>query len=60
MSLKNFHRVFIAAAFLCLAFAARFASGRNPALLVTPWLLWVSGAGMALLVPYFVWTVKKL
>jgi hypothetical protein len=60
VSLKSFHRFFIAAAFLCLAFTARWASGRNAALLATPWLLYVSAAGMALLVPYFVWTLKKL
>ncbi len=60
MSLKSFHRFFIATAFLCFAFTARWASGRNPALLVTPWLLYVAAAGMLLLAPYFVWTVKKL
>lgn len=60
MSLKNFHRVFIVMAFTCLAFTARWASGRNAALLVTPWLLYASAAGMLLLAPYFVWTVKKL
>ena len=60
MSLKNFHRFFIVTAFLCLAFLARWASGRNAALLATPWLLCVAAAGMALLVPYFVWTMKKL
>ena len=60
MSLKNFHRVFIALAFACLAFTARWASGRNAALLVTPWALYASAAGMILLVPYFAWTLKKL
>lgn len=60
MSLKNFHRFFILAAFACLAFTARWASGRNAALLVTPWLLYACALGMALLVPYFAWTVKKL
>ena len=60
MSLKSFHRFFIFSAFVCLAFLARWASGRNPALLVTPSLMWAAGAGMALLIPYFVWTVKKL
>jgi uncharacterized membrane protein len=60
MSLKNFHRFFIFAAFACMAFIARWASGRNPALLVTPWALYASVAGMALLAPYFVWTLKKL
>jgi hypothetical protein len=60
MSLKNFHRFFIVAAFLCLAVTARWASGRNVAMLKTPWALAVSGAGMLLLAPYFVWTLKKL
>lgn len=60
MSLKNFHRFFIVSAFACLAFTARWASGRNAALLVTPWALRVSAAGMALLAPYFAWTLKKL
>lgn len=60
MSLKNFHRFFILAAFACLAVVARWASGRNAALLITPWALYASLAGMLLLAPYFVWTVKKL
>jgi hypothetical protein len=60
MSLKNFHRVFIVCAFLLCAFVAYWATGRNPALLRTPWALYAAVAGMAALVPYFVWTVKKL
>lgn len=60
MSLKTFHRFFILTAFACFAFIAHWASGRNAALLVTPWALYVSLAGMALLAPYFVWTVRKL
>jgi uncharacterized membrane protein len=60
MSLKSFHRFFIALAFACFAFTAYWASGRNAALRVTPWALCVSAAGMLLLAPYFVWTVKKL
>jgi len=60
MSLKNFHRFFIVTAFACFAFTARWASGRNAALLKTPWALEVSAAGMLLLAPYFVWTLKKL
>jgi|GEM_PF-2012202 len=60
MSLKNFHRFFIVAAFSCCAFVAYWASGRNPAMLRTPWALYASVAGMAALAPYFVWTVKKL
>ena len=60
MSLKSFHRFFIVLAFACFAFTARWASGRNAALLKTPWALDVSAAGMLLLAPYFVWTLKKL
>jgi hypothetical protein len=60
MSLKSFHRFFIATAFACFAVMAHWASGRNPAMLRTPWLLYVSGAGMLLLAPYFAWTLKKL
>jgi hypothetical protein len=60
MSLKQFHRVFIAAAFLCCAFVARWASGRNAALLATPWAFAAAVAGMAVLAPYFAWTIKKL
>ena len=60
MSLKNFHRFFIVTAFLCFAVTARWASGHNAALLRTPWALYVSGACMLLLAPYFVWTVRKL
>ncbi|MFI5362425.1 MAG: hypothetical protein ACHQ49_10680 [Elusimicrobiota bacterium] len=60
MSLKHFHRFFIVVSFICMAFTARWASGRNPAMLATPWLMYVAGAGMALLAPYFVWTLKKL
>jgi hypothetical protein len=60
MSLTSFHRFFIVAALACLAVTARWASGHNAALLVTPWALWASLAGMAALVPYFAWTLKKL
>jgi hypothetical protein len=59
MSLKNFHRFFILASFTCLAVTARWASGRNAALLVTPWALYASAAGMLLLAPYYAWTLKK-
>lgn len=59
MSLKSFHRVFIVASFVLLAFVAAWASGRNAALLVTPWLKYAALAGMALLAPYFAWHLKK-
>lgn len=60
MSLKFFHRVFIAAAFLCLGFAARWASGHNAAALTTPLVFYASAAGMILLAVYSVWNLKKL
>ncbi len=60
MSLKNFHRVFIAVAFAGFGVLAYWASGRNAAHLTTPWALWCAAAGMGALAPYFVWTVKKL
>ena len=59
MSLKQFHRVFILASLGCLAFVARWASGRNPALLSTPWLMWTSIAGIALLSGYLASSWKK-
>lgn len=59
MSLRSFHRVFIAASLACLAFTARWASGHNAARRVTPWAARASLAGMALLASYFVWTLKK-
>ncbi len=59
MSLNAFHKVFVAASFLCLGVTARWASGRNAALLVTPWLLYASLAGMAALAAYFVYRVRR-
>lgn len=60
MSLNSFHKFFIVAAFACLGFVATWASGRNAAHLATPWALYCAATGMLLLVPYFVWTLKKL
>jgi uncharacterized membrane protein len=60
MSLKSFHRFFIVLAFVMCGFVAYWASGRNSAMLRTPWALYASLLGMAALAPYFVWTVKKL
>jgi hypothetical protein len=59
MSLNSFHKFFIAASFLSLGVVARWASGRNAALLVTPWLLWTSLGGMAVLAAYFAYRVKR-
>lgn len=59
MSLKQFHRVFIATAFAGFAYIAYWASGHNAALLRTRWLLDVAAAGMILLAPYFAWTFSK-
>jgi len=60
MSLTAFHRFFIAAAFACCAFLAAWASGHNAARVATPWALGAAVAGMAALIPYFIWTLKKL
>jgi uncharacterized membrane protein (DUF4010 family) len=47
MSLKSFHRFFIALSLALFAFLAYWASGRNASGLVTPWLIWASAAGLA-------------
>lgn len=60
MSLKAFHRVFILTAFTGFAFTAWWATGHNPNMVRSSWLLASSLGGMALLAPYFVWTVRKL
>lgn len=60
MSLTAFHRFFIAAAFACCGFVAFWATGHNAAHASTPWALGAALLGMAALVPYFVWTLKKL
>lgn len=59
MSLQAFHKVFIAAALVCCAVTARWASGHNAAALVTPWARNSAIAGMILLAPYFVWRLKR-
>jgi hypothetical protein len=60
MSLNTFHKFFIMTAFACCALTANWASGHNAVHLTTPWALYGAVAGMALLAPYFVWTLKKL
>ena len=60
MSLAAFHKVFIAAAFACLSALALWATGHNAAGLSTPWARDAALAGMALLVPYFAWTLRRL
>lgn len=60
MSLKAFHRFFIAACMAFFAFAAYWASGRNPAGLATPWLFWAGLAGAAGSVGYLVWHVRAV
>lgn len=59
MSLKGFHRVFIAAAIICLLITARWATGRNPALLVKPWLVYACAGGIVMLFPYLISLFKK-
>jgi hypothetical protein len=59
MSLANFHKVFIVAAFACLALTFRWAIGHNAAALVTPWAAYGAGVGMAALLPYFIWSFKR-
>ncbi len=60
MSLKSFHRVFIALSLGLFAFLAYWASGRNPAGLATPWLLWASCAGLAATLGYLYWHVRTV
>lgn len=60
MSLKAFHRFFIAVCLLLCAFTAYWASGGNPTAMVTPWLLWASGAGALAMAGYLVWHVRKV
>lgn len=60
MSLKSFHRVFIVLSLALLAFTTYWASGRNPAGLVTPWLIYASVAGLAATFGYLVWHVRSV
>jgi ABC-type Fe3+-siderophore transport system permease subunit len=59
MSLKAFHRVFLVASILCLAFTAVWAAGANAAGLRSPWAFAASLAGAALVAPYFVWHLRS-
>ena len=60
MSLKTFHRVFIVLSLALLVFTAYWASGRNPAGLVTPWLINASAAGLLATFAYLVWHVRTV
>lgn len=60
MSLRLFHRFFIGLCLLLLAFTALWASGRNPAGAVTPWLIWASAAAAAATGAYLVWHLKAV
>ncbi|UPT75840.1 MAG: hypothetical protein M0D55_09295 [Elusimicrobiota bacterium] len=60
MSLKAFHRFFIALSLGLFAFMAYWASGRNASGLVTPWLVWASAAGLAASVGYLYWHVRSV
>ncbi len=60
MSLKSFHRVFIALCLALFAFTGYWASGRNPTSLVTPWLTWFSAFGLVATFGYLVWHVRSV
>ena len=60
MSLKYFHRFFIVICLALFAFLGFWASGRNPTLLVTPWLVYASIAGGLATLSYLAWHVKSV
>jgi hypothetical protein len=59
MSLKSFHKIFIAACLAICAFTAWWASGHNQQGLSAPWLLASSLAGLAVLTPYLAWRIRR-
>jgi len=60
MSLKTFHRVFIAVCLALFAFLGVWASGRNPSELVTPWLQAASLGGLFVTAAYLFWHVRSV
>ncbi len=60
MSLKAFHRFFIALSLALLAFLVYWADGNNPAGLVTPWLAYASMVGAAATLGYLYWHLKTI
>ena len=60
MSLRLFHRFFIALSLGLLAFLVYWASGNNPAGLATPWLANASMAGAAAMLGYLYWHLKTI
>lgn len=60
MSLKAFHRFFIVVCLILFAFTGYWASGGNPTAMVTPWLMWASGAGVCAMAGYLAWHVRHV
>ena len=60
MSLRALHRFFIGLCLALLAFTAYWASGRNSAGLVTPWLVYASVAGAAATLGYLAWHLRAV
>lgn len=60
MSLRSFHRFFIALCLGLFAFTGLWASGRNASALVMPWLQYASLAGLAATFGYLFWHVRSV
>lgn len=60
MSLRAFHRFFIALCLVLYAFTGYWASGGNPTAMVTPWLLYGSAAGAAATSGYLFWHIRSV
>ena len=60
MSLKVFHRFFIALCLALFAFTGYWASGGNASAQVTPWLVYGSAAGAAAVIGYLFWHVRSV
>lgn len=60
MSLKSFHRVFVAFCLALCAFLGWWASGHNASAQVTPWLQVGSVLGAAGLAGYLYWHLRAV
>jgi hypothetical protein len=60
MSLRAFHRFFIALCLILCTFTGYWASGGNPTAMVTPWLLYGSAAGAAATIAYLFWHIRSV
>lgn len=60
MSLKIFHRFFLALCLALFAFTGYWASGGNQSAQVTPWLIWGSILGAASVLGYLAWHIRKV